>query len=73
MHIRIRLRECLDLHERRTGHRLSYRELALRARVSEDTVESIASRPTYNPTIGTIEKLCNALGVSPADMLAWEK
>jgi len=73
MHIRIRLRECLDLHERRTGHRLSYRELARRAGVSEDTVESIASRPTYNPTIRTIEKLCNALGVSPADMQAWEK
>lgn len=73
MHIRVRLRECLDLYERRTGDRLSYPELAKRAGLSEDTIESIASRDTYNPTIRTIERICNALGVEPAELLAWRK
>ena len=72
-HIRIQLRECLDLYERRTGRRLSYPELARRAGLSEDTIESIASRPSYNPTLRTIERLCNALDVSPRDLLAWRK
>ena len=70
-HIQIRLRECLDLYERRTGSRLSYRELARRASVSEDTIESIASRSSYNPTLRTLERLCNALGVSPSELLGW--
>ena len=72
-HILIRLRECLDFYERRTGHRLSYPELATRAGLSEDTIESIASRPTYNPTPRTIERLCNALGVAPTELLAWKQ
>ena len=69
--IRIRLRECLDSYERRTGSRLSYRELARRAGVSEDTIESIASRASYNPTLRTLERLCNALDVSPNELLSW--
>lgn len=72
-HSRIRLRECLELYEQRTGRRLSYRELAKRSGVSENTLESIASRPSYNATLKTIDKICNALGVSPAEMLAWER
>jgi len=71
--IRIRLRECLDLYERRSGHRLSYPELAGRAGLSEDTIESIASRTSYNPTLRTIERLCNALDVSPSELLSWGK
>lgn len=72
-HIRIRLRECLDLYERRSGRRISYPELARRAGLSEDTIESIASRASYNPTLRTIERLCNALDVSPNELLSWGK
>jgi transcriptional regulator with XRE-family HTH domain len=69
--IHIRLRECLELYEHRTGNRLSYRELARRAGVSEDTIESIASRSSYNPTLRTLERLCDALNVSPNELLSW--
>lgn len=69
--LRLRLSHCLDLHEQRTGERPTYGELATRAGVSLDTVKSIATRPAYNATLRTVERLCTALGVAPADLLDW--
>ena len=69
--LRIRLRECIDLHEQRTGERLTYNELARKAGVSPETVQSIATRPSYNATLSTVERLCAALRVTPAELLEW--
>lgn len=69
--LRIRLRECLDLNAKRTGRRLTYPELAEKAGLSEETVQSIATRGDYNATLRTVERLCMALRVSPADLLEW--
>jgi putative transcriptional regulator len=67
--LRIRLRECLDLYETRTGKRMTYPELAKKAGLSEETVQSIATRRGYNATLRTVERLCLALRVSPTDLL----
>jgi putative transcriptional regulator len=69
--LRIRLRECLDLNAKRTGRRLTYPELAKKAGLSEETVQSLATRRDYNATLRTVERLCMALRVSPADLLEW--
>ena len=70
-HLRIRLRECLALYKTRTGKRLSHVELARKAKLSKATIDSIASRQSYNATMQTIERLCGALGVGPAELLEW--
>jgi transcriptional regulator with XRE-family HTH domain len=67
--IRLRLRECLDDHTRRTGRELSYRELSARSGVSVDTLKSMATRSSYSPSIRTIERVAAALGVDPLDLL----
>jgi putative transcriptional regulator len=70
--LRVRVRECIDLHEAKTGRRLTYADLAKRTGMSEATIKSLASRPGYNATIRTIERLCIALGAEPADLLGWD-
>ena len=67
--LRIRLRECLAQHAERTGRRLSYRELATKAGLSYDTLKAIGSRPNYNASLRTVERLCDALGVTPFELL----
>ena len=70
--LRIRLRECVDLYERRTGERLTYADVARRAGVSPDTVKKISNTTRrYNATLEVIERLCDALGVTPAELLEW--
>lgn len=69
---RIRLRECVELHAKRTGVRLTYAELAKKAGLSSDTVKKISNtRRRYNATLDTVERLCNALQVSPSELLEW--
>ena len=72
MYIRFRLRQCMELYERRTGRRITYPELADQSGVSEDTIESIGSRRNYNTTTDTLQAICRVLGVSPCDLIAWE-
>jgi DNA-binding Xre family transcriptional regulator len=69
--LRIKLRECMELYAKRTGRRLTYPELAQKAGLSEETIQSIASRRGYNATLKTVERLCLALRVSPTDLLEW--
>ena len=59
----------MDDHRRRTGERMTYERLAQRTGLSRRTVESVASRPSYNSTLDTITKLCRALGCQPGDLL----
>jgi transcriptional regulator with XRE-family HTH domain len=67
--LQLRLRECLALHERRTGQRLTYRDLAKKAGLGYDTVKAIGSRPGYNASLRAIERLCDALGVEPFELI----
>jgi putative transcriptional regulator len=69
--IRLRLRECMDLYEARTGIRLGYPELAAATGLSVATVQSLGSRDAYNTTLRVVERLCLALGVSPSELVEW--
>ena len=69
----LRLRECLALHEKRTGVRLTHSDLAEKTGLSLETIRSIASRPAYNATLQTVELLCVALKVTPRELLAWRE
>jgi len=70
-HIRIRLRECMDLYEARTGFRITYSDLANATGLSVATLQSIGSRERYNATLEVLERLCNTLGVDPSELIAW--
>ena len=70
--IGLRLRECMDLFEARTGEHATYAELAEATGLSEATVQSIGSREGYNATLAVVERLCIALHVSPHEMIAWD-
>ena len=67
--LRVKLREAIERHRRLTGERLTYERLAARTGLSRATLESLASRESYNTTLSTIETLCRALGCSPSDLL----
>lgn len=68
--IEIRLRQALEVYRRRTGERLTYHELATRTGLSRSTLESMASRPGYNASLATIDKLCIVLGCDIGELLA---
>ena len=59
----------MEQHRRRTGERITYEVLAIRTGLSRATLESLASRESYNTRLSTIEKLCSALGCTPGDLL----
>lgn len=65
----MKLREAMDAHRRRTGEKITYELLAKRTGVARATLESIASRASYNTRLSTIEKICIALGCKPGELL----
>ena len=67
--IRLKLREALEEHRRKTGERLTYHALAERTALSVDTLQSLAARPSYNTRLSTVEKICRVLHCSPGDLL----
>ena len=67
--MRVRLREAMEEHHRRTGERMTYDLLAACTGLARSTIESIATRGTYNTRLSTIAKLCIALGCGPSDLL----
>lgn len=67
--IRIKLREAMDAHRKRTGVRLTYPLLSKRTAISVETLQSLAARPGYNTRLSTIEKLCRALKCTPGELL----
>lgn len=68
-HLRIRLRECMDTYEARTGTRVSYGDIAEATGLSLATVQSIGSRGYYNATLRVVAQLCVTLHVSPGELL----
>lgn len=67
--MRVKLREAMEAYKERTGDRITYELLASRTGLSKATVESLASRDSYNATLNTIEKVCLALGCGLDDLL----
>jgi DNA-binding Xre family transcriptional regulator len=67
--LRVKLREALEAAEERLGERITYHHLARITGLSRATLEAIGSRPSYNPRLSTIERLCDALDCSPGDLL----
>jgi len=67
--IRIKLREAMDAYERRCGERLTYGRLAELTGLARATIESIGARTGYNATLEVVDRLCEALGCSPGDIL----
>lgn len=65
----VKLREAMEKHQSRTGERMTYKLLAKRTGLSRATIESLATRHTYNTRLSTIEKLCIALGCTPGQLL----
>ena len=65
----VKLREAIERHRHRTGSRLTYAKLAEMTGLSLATVDAIASRQSYNPTLMTIEKLCRVLECTPGQLL----
>lgn len=65
----VKIREAMERYRYRTGQRLTYEKLAQQTGLSRTTIEAIASRPDYNTTLTTIEKLCRALDCTPGDLL----
>lgn len=67
--IGIRLREMMERYHSQTGERFTYAQLAAKSGVAQTTIESIASRKDYNPTLKTLAKLCVVLNCAPGELL----
>ncbi|WP_186154180.1 helix-turn-helix domain-containing protein [Burkholderia gladioli] len=59
----------MDQYAQLTGERLTYAELAKRVGVAPSTIESVASRRDYNPTLKMLGRLCVVLQCSPGELL----
>ncbi|KVH67580.1 hypothetical protein WJ42_37515 [Burkholderia cepacia] len=62
----------MDRYAQLTGERLTYAELAKRIGVAPSTIESVASRRDYNPTLKMLGRLCVALQCDPGELLVLE-
>ena len=71
--IKIKLRDAIAAHKKKTGRRLTYAELSKGTGMSRDTLASIASRPSYNATMKTVDKLCIALNCTPGELLCFTR
>jgi DNA-binding Xre family transcriptional regulator len=67
--LRVKLRKAMEEYRRTTGERMTYELLAKRTGLSRATLESLASRDTYNTRLSTIAKVCRALRCTPGDIL----
>lgn len=67
--IEITLRQAIQEFEQRTGERITYSDLAARTGLARSTIEAIGSRAEYNPTLSTIDLLCDALDCDVSTIL----
>ena len=67
--LRVRLKEAMDDYRQRTGERMTHDLLSQRTGLSRSTIESLASRQSYNTRLSTIYKICIVLGCQPGDIL----
>ena len=59
----------MERYRERTGIRLTYTSLAQATGIAEDTLQSLAARPSYDTRLSTIARLCVALDCQPCDLL----
>lgn len=69
--IKIRLKEAIDKLKAETGERVTYEQLANDTGLSRATIESIASRSSYNASLKVIDTLCASLRTTPAELLEY--
>ena len=69
--IKIRLKEAIDKLKVDTGERVTYEQLSLDTGLSKATIESIASRSSYNASLKVIDTLCTRLHTNPAELLEY--
>ena len=65
----VKLKEAMLGYWRRTGQKITYEELAAKTGLAPGTLQSIATREKYLPTLANVEKLCRALDVPFHDMV----
>ena len=52
---------------------MSYADLAERTGLARATIEALGSRPHYNTTLATVNKLCQTLGCELSDLLEYSQ
>ena len=67
--LKVKLKEVMEDYRHRTGKRMTYERLAERTGLARATLESLATRDSYNTRLSTIDKLCVALDCRPGDLL----
>ncbi|MFM4817982.1 helix-turn-helix domain-containing protein [Aeromonas veronii] len=70
--ITVKLREALDEYKKRTGVKMTYRQLSEETGLSQATIASLGSRSAYNSTLGTIDAICKVLSCSPSELLEYK-
>lgn len=65
----VHLREAMERYRLRTGHRMTYRQLAEETGISESTLQAIAARPGYNTTLETVDLIVSALRCGVDELL----
>ena len=65
----VKLKEAMLEYWRRTGQKITYEELSARTGLASGTLQSIATRKGYLPTLANVEKMCRALEVPFHDMV----
>ena len=59
----------MSAYSKRSGRKMTYESLAKATGISVAALQSLGSRPSYNATLGTIEKICLACECLPGDLL----
>ena len=65
----VKLREAMEAYRRDTGRRMTYEKLAKSTGIAQSTLRTIGSSLGYHPTLANIEKICDALDVTPGFLL----
>ena len=67
----IKLREAMERYKRAGANRrrMTYEILSDRTGLAKGTLTNIGSSDEYNATLGTIERICRALDVTPGFLL----
>lgn len=69
--IKIRLKEAIEKLRVQTGERVTYEQLAQDTGLSRATIESIASRASYNASLKVVDTLCSRLRTTPGELLEY--
>lgn len=70
--IRVKLREAMEKARERTGKRHTYASIARACGVSSQTIQSLASREDYNPSLRMIDQVCSELGCGLSELLEYQ-